>query len=108
MAKNILTIYEGAMCCSTGVCGPEPDKELIEFNQTLKKLQGEFKELNVTRANMSFNIRLFLENKQIFKLIKEDGPEMLPIITLNGNIISKQSYLTYEELKNEVRKLGVT
>jgi hypothetical protein len=108
MAKNILTIYEGAMCCSTGVCGPEPDKELIEFNQTLKKLQGEFKELNVTRANMSFNIRMFLENKQIFKLIKEDGPEMLPIITLNGNIISKQSYLTYEELKNEVRKLGVT
>jgi len=103
-----LTIYEGAMCCSTGVCGPEPDKELIEFNQTLKKLQGEFKELNVTRANMSFNIRMFLENKQIFKLIKEDGPEMLPIITLNGNIISKQSYLTYEELKNEVRKLGVT
>jgi hypothetical protein len=108
MAKNILTIYEGAMCCSTGVCGPEPDKELIEFNQTLKKLQGEFKELNVTRANMSFNIRMFLENKQIFKLIKEDGPEMLPIITLNGNIISKQKYLTYEELKNEVRKLGVT
>ena len=103
MAKNILIIYEGAMCCSTGVCGPEPNKELIEFNQTLKKLQGEFKELNITRANMSFNIRLFLEDKQIFKLMKEDGPEILPIITLNGNIISKQKYLTYEELKSAVK-----
>lgn len=83
MAKKIMTIYEGALCCSTGVCGPEPDNELIEFNQTLKKIQSEFKELNITRANMSFNIRLFLENKQIFGLIKEKGPEILPIITLN-------------------------
>ena len=29
MSGNNLIIYEGAMCCSTGVCGPEPDKELI-------------------------------------------------------------------------------
>jgi len=107
MAKNIMTIYEGAMCCSTGVCGPEPDKELIEFNQTLKKLQGEFKELNITRANMSSNIRLFLENKQIFKLIKEDGPDILPIITLNDTVISKQKYPNYEELKNELKNVGV-
>ena len=37
MSENNLIIYEGAMCCSTGICGPEPDKELIEFNETLKK-----------------------------------------------------------------------
>ena len=93
MAKNILTIYEGAMCCSTGVCGPEPDKELIEFNQTLKKLQLEFRELDITRVNMSFNIRQFLENKQISKLVKEDGPEILPII--HSMIILFQSKNTW-------------
>ena len=102
-----MTIYEGAMCCSTGVCGPEPDKELIEFNQTLKKIQGEFKELNITRANMSFNMRLFLENKQIFGLIKEEGPEILPIITLNDTVILKQKYPSYEELKSELKNIGV-
>ena len=102
-----MTIYEGAMCCSTGVCGPEPDKELIEFNQTLKKIQSEFKELNITRANMSFNMRLFLENKQIFGLIKEEGPEILPIITLNDTVILKQKYPSYEELKNELKNMGV-
>lgn len=107
MAKNILTIYEGAMCCSTGVCGPEPDKKLIEFNQTLKKLQLEFRELDVRRVNMSSNIGAFLENKQIFKLVKEDGTKILPIIELNDDVISKQKYLTYEELKKEVKKKGV-
>ena len=56
MAKINLVIYEGAMCCSTGVCGPEPNKELIELNEALKRLQKEFKELNAVRAlclNMS-------------------------------------------------------
>ena len=62
--KRNLVIYEGAMCCSTGICGPEPDKELIEFSETLKRLQNEFKELNITRASMSFNVGMFLENSE--------------------------------------------
>jgi len=99
MAKNDLIIYEGAMCCSTGVCGPEPDRELIEFNETLKKIQKEFRELNIIRASMSFNINMFLENKNIFQLVKENGPNILPITTLNGKIVSKQKYLKYDELK---------
>ena len=99
MARNNLIIYEGAMCCSTGVCGPEPDKELIEFNDTLKKLQKEFKELNVMRASMSFNINMFLENKEIFQLVKENGPNILPITMINGKIIAKQRYQKYAELK---------
>mgnify|MGYP001507819427 FL=1 len=28
-----IEIYEEAMCCSTGVCGPEPDETLIKVNQ---------------------------------------------------------------------------
>jgi len=42
MSNQELTIYEGAMCCATGVCGPEPDRELIEFNETLKRLASEY------------------------------------------------------------------
>lgn len=107
MVKNNLIIYEGAMCCSTGVCGPEPDKELIEFNETLKKLQKEFKELNVTRASLPFNINMFLENNQIFQLVKEKDTSILPITTLNGKIIAKQTYLKYDELKKELENNGV-
>ncbi|MEM2917969.1 MAG: arsenite efflux transporter metallochaperone ArsD [Candidatus Altiarchaeota archaeon] len=107
MAKNELIIYEGAMCCSTGVCGPEPDKELIEFNDTLKKLQKEFSDLNVVRASMSFDIKMFLENKEIFQLVKENGPGILPITTINGKIVAKQKYLKYFELKKELENNGV-
>jgi len=105
MAKINLVIYEGAMCCSTGVCGPEPNKELIELNEALKRLQNEFNELNAVRASMSFNLSLFLENNEISQLVKENGLDVLPITTINGKIISKQKYLTYADLKKEIEIL---
>ena len=97
MSKKELIIYEGVMCCSSGVCGPEPDKKLIDFNNTLRKLENE--ELNVVRASLSYNLAMFLDNKEIFEIVKENGPSVLPIITLNGKIISTRNYLTYEEIK---------
>jgi len=106
MTKIDLIIYEGAMCCSTGICGPEPDKVLIDFNETLKKIQHEFNEVNVVRASISFNVNMFLEKNEIIELVKEQGPEVLPITTINGRIIAKQRYLTYEELKKAFEELG--
>ena len=102
MAKINLIVYEGAMCCSTGVCGPEPNKELIELNEVIKRLQKEFEELNAVRASMSFNLNLFLENQEISQLVKENGLGVLPITTINGKIIARKKYLTYSELKKEI------
>lgn len=100
-----LIIYEGAMCCSTGLCGPEPDKSLIELNETLRKLQKEYKDVQVQRASLSFNMNMFLENKNVFQLVKENGPNILPIMSFDGQIISKQKYLSYDELKNVIKEI---
>ena len=99
MPHNELIIYEGAMCCSTGVCGPEPDKELIEFSETIKKLPDEFKGLKVTRAGLAFNPLLFSMNREVLQLIKENGQGILPITAINGEIVARQRYLKYDELK---------
>ena len=104
MSGNNLIIYEGAMCCSTGVCGPEPDKELIEFNETLKKINKEFSNLDITRASISSNVKMFLENKEVFQLVKENGKEILPITAINGKIIAKKRYPKLNELKEELAK----
>lgn len=106
MTKNNLIIYEGAMCCSTGVCGPEPDKNLIEFSDTVKKLQKEHANLDITRASITFNLNMFLENKEIFQLVKEKGQDILPITTINGKIIATQKYLKYDELKNIINEVS--
>lgn len=101
MQKNELIIYEGAMCCSTGVCGPEPDKTLIDFSETVKKLQSIYNgQLRIIRASLTFNMLMFMANKDVFQIVKENGQEILPITTLNGEIIARQKYLKFEELKD--------
>lgn len=102
MSKKELIIYEGVMCCSSGVCGPEPDKKLIDFNNALRKLKND-EELNVVRASLSHDLAMFLDNKEIFQIVKENGPSVLPIVTLNGKIVSKRNYLTYEEIKQMLK-----
>ena len=100
MPRNELIIYEGAMCCSTGVCGPEPDQELIALNETNKKLQGEYNgQLNIIRASLAFNSLLFFTNKEVFQMVKDNGQEILPITAINGEIVARQKYLKYDEIK---------
>ncbi len=102
MAKNELTIYEGALCCSTGICGLEPDKTLIELSEAIKMLQIDFRDLRLMRASLSYNAQAFLENEEVLTLIKEKGTGILPVTVLNGRIISTQRYMNYEEMKRAV------
>jgi len=105
MEKNELIIYEGAMCCSTGVCGPEPDRGLIVFSETLKRLQNEYGErLTIMRASLTFNSLIFLAHPEIARLVKKHGQGILPITTINGEIIARQKYLKYEELKAAIEE----
>jgi len=103
--KNKLIIFEGAMCCSTGVCGPEPDKTLMIFNEAIKKLQTEFADWEIIRASLSTNANMFLENKEVFEQVRKNGQDVLPIVTINGKIIAKQKYLKYDELKKIIKEI---
>jgi hypothetical protein len=96
-------IFEGPICCSTGICGPEPDKVLIELNDAVKKLQGEFPETVITRASLSFNSEAFLENKEVLGLVKKHGTSILPITVFNGKIVSKKKYMKYMEMKKLIQ-----
>jgi hypothetical protein len=99
MKHNKLAIFEGTMCCESGVCGVEPDKALVEFNDTLKKLKKDFPEMQIQRANMSHNLDVYRQNLDILQIIREKGVGILPIISIDGNIVARQKYPKYEELK---------
>ena len=93
-----LTLYEEAMCCSTGVCGPDPDEELVELSAALDQLESEFEDVNVSRANMQHNINQFLETQRIYDRVQEDGPSILPITVVDDEIVAEGEYLSYDEL----------
>jgi len=98
-----IQLYEEAMCCSTGVCGPDPDDELVELSAALDQLEDEFAEAEISRANMQHNIDQFLNTEEIYDLVQENGPEILPITTVDGEIVAKKEYLSYDELAAELR-----
>ncbi|MEM4780674.1 MAG: arsenic metallochaperone ArsD family protein, partial [Halalkalicoccus sp.] len=67
-----LTIFEEAMCCSTGVCGPDPDKELISVTQAVDRIEEEFA-VEVTRANLSGDIERFLAHEEVYDAVESEG-----------------------------------
>ncbi len=106
MSKKELTIFEGPICCPTGVCGPTTDKEMIELNETLKKLGKEYKGLKITRASMSFNVTLFMQTPLIRDLVKAKGVDILPVTVIDGKIVKKQGYPKYAELAQWLNEEG--
>jgi hypothetical protein len=97
--KKELLIFEGPMCCPTGVCGPNVDKNLIDITETLKKIANDYKDLKIIRGSMSFNVEMLLKTPVIRELVKANGPSILPVTLIDGNVVMKQKYPKYEELK---------
>ncbi len=92
--KN-LVIFEPAMCCSTGVCGPSVDKELLRISTVLDNLNKNG--IMVERYNLSNNPRIFVDNKTINELLEKEGAEVLPVTMLDGEVVKKKDYPTNQE-----------
>jgi len=101
MIKKVV-IYDPPMCCSSGVCGPDPDKTLIEFQDTYKTLkQSGF---DIERYIITQSPEKFKENPQVIKLIQEKQLKILPITTVNGEVVKTSSYPTSQELESFVKE----
>lgn len=83
-------IYEPAMCCSTGVCGPGVDQELLRVATFLNEMEGEGKK--IIRYNLSSDPMAFVVNKEVNDIIANEGTEALPVTVVDGEIRQKGSY----------------
>ena len=93
-----IIIYESAMCCSSGVCGPSPDQALLDLQNALEEIKKMGSE--VERYSITLNPKKFRENPQVIRQIQEQQLKALPITTFDGNVVKSGSYPTLEELKN--------
>ncbi|HKL42236.1 MAG TPA: arsenite efflux transporter metallochaperone ArsD [Clostridia bacterium] len=94
-----LEIFEPAMCCSTGVCGPSVDKELLRISLVFNKLEKD-ENLSINRFNLSSSPQEFMNNKVINKIINENGVDDLPVTIVDGKVIKRKEYPTNDELAN--------
>lgn len=96
-----LEVFEPAMCCSTGVCGVEVDPLLVQFSADLQWLAEH--DIQVKRYNLSQEPQAFAGNPDVVREM-EAGMDRLPILTVDGHIVSTGMYPSRIQL---VQKLGI-
>ncbi len=85
-----LTVYDPAMCCSTGICGADIDQKLVDFAADLDWLKSEGVE--VKRINLSQEPALFADNEQVKNILQTSGVEGLPVILADEEMQSSGQY----------------
>lgn len=91
-----VTIYDPAMCCDTGVCGPVADPKLTELAAAIHSL--EKKGYSVTRFNLANNPAAFVENETVNAMLFEKGAEALPVTLVDGQLHKVSEHPTPQEL----------
>lgn len=92
---NKVQIFDPALCCPTGVCGPSVNPELTRVATAIFRL--EKKGFDIQRFNLSNEPAKFVENVQINKILHEKGPDSLPITLVNGEVVMIGEYPSNEQ-----------
>ncbi|AYW46659.1 MULTISPECIES: arsenite efflux transporter metallochaperone ArsD [Tetragenococcus] len=92
-----LALFEPAMCCSTGVCGPSVNEDLLQITSVMNALDT-LEGFQAKRYNLSSDPQTFVENEQMSKLLQEKGADALPATLLNGEVVKVGEYPSIEEI----------
>jgi hypothetical protein len=84
------------MCCSTGVCGPDPDPRLPQFAADLAWLAS--RGVRVARYNLAQEPAAFVAKPQVKRLLDQWGQSCLPLILREERIAARGRYPTHREL----------
>jgi len=89
-------VFDPAMCCSTGICGPSVDPQLVRFAADLDwlKTQGA----SVERFNLAQQPAAFAEDAAVKSALETKGEAGLPLVKLNGEVKSSGVYPSRAEL----------
>lgn len=91
----IIQVFDPAMCCSTGVCGPEVDPALVRFAADLEWLKEHG--LAVERFNLSQEPAAFVGNPVVVAAMR-GCDDALPLLLLDGKLVAQGAYPAREAL----------
>lgn len=96
MTTNTLTVFDPAMCCSTGVCGPDVDSKLVRFSSDLDWIAKQG--VDVRRFNLAQEPGAFAEDISVKAVLDSQGEAGLPLIKLGEAVVSIGAYPSRDEL----------
>lgn len=91
-----IRVFDPAMCCSTGVCGPSVDPDLARFAADVDWLQKQG--VKVERFNLSAQPGAFVSTPAVKEALTARGNEVLPLVLVDDHIAVEGAYPSRETL----------
>jgi hypothetical protein len=91
-----IEIFDPALCCPTGLCGPHIDPELIRIAAAVEVLKHEG--ADIERFNLRDVPQLYVDNAIVNNFLNEKGAESLPITLVNGKLEMSGKYPSNQQL----------
>lgn len=92
----MMQVFEGPLCCNTGVCGTDPDQALVDFTADLDWLKRQGVEVH--RANLAQDPTAFADSEVARAFVKKVGAQGLPLIVSDGVTVVTGRYPSRGEL----------
>ena len=92
----VIRIFEPALCCNTGVCGPDVDESLVRFTADLGHLTRAG--ADIARHNLANDPTAFAEAPAVRAFLHVAGSEGLPLTLVDGVTVQTGSYPTRARL----------
>lgn len=93
---KIIEIFDPAMCCPTGLCGPNINPELFRIAVVLETLKR--KGIEIARHNLRDEPQLYVSNKIVNDYLMEHGADGLPVTLVDNKIEVMGHYPTTDQL----------
>jgi len=91
-----VAVFDPAMCCSTGVCGPGVDPALLTIARDLRWFEKQG--VTVERRGLAQEPDAFVSNARVAGLMQAFGDGALPAVLVNGEVLCYGRYPSREEL----------
>ena len=86
----MIQVFEGPLCCNTGVCGPDPDQALVDFTADLDWLTRQG--VSVRRANLAQDPAAFADSAVARAFVQKVGASGLPLIVADDVTVATGRY----------------
>lgn len=91
-----IRVFEPALCCNTGVCGPDVDQALVTFTADLDHLRGLG--VDIQRHNLANDPGSFAAEPAVRDFLRVAGSSGLPLTLVDGVTVATGSYPTRDRL----------
>ncbi len=91
-----LEVFDPALCCATGVCGPTTDPDLARFAGDLARLRRQG--VAIERHNLAQEPGAFADHAAVRAALEQAGVACLPVVIADGKVLATGRYPGRAEL----------